>query len=789
MNILFLTLGNVSDLSANEIYPDLLRELHKHQHQVYVACGREKRQNLPTELSEQCGIHILRVRIGNMTKTNLIEKGISTLTVENCFRRAIDRYLHGIRFDLILYSTPPITFSSLIAYLKRRDGARTYLMLKDIFPQNAVDLEMFSTKSPIYHYFRSRERALYRTSDCIGCMSPANARYVTAHNPQVEPSKVVLCPNALELRPRLDVDTAAIRNRYNIPQDCLIFLFGGNLGKPQGIDFLISCIKQEKDRKDVFFVIAGAGTEFEKLQAALSAEELQNARLLERLSTEDYNALTSACDVGLIFLDSRFTIPNYPSRLLPYLQEGKPILAATDRVTDIRETVEDGKLGWWCPSDDPAAFHRTVETVVSNREMLDTFGKNGRAYLERHFDVRDCCAQILSAVNGVGDTTTRKRRVLLVSQCFYPSVNRGGPAVSVTNLAKSISSQFDVSVLTAAYESGTEEAFENILPGKNRLFDCDVYYEASKNPARLTELMQQAAPQTVYISSLFSAEYTLPALRYAKKHRIPAVLAPRGELQAEAISVKQYKKRPYLAFLKLSGLTKDVCFHATSTEEAERIRRYFPKAKLVIAQNLHRPMRLADRVRRKMPGCLRAVAVCRIHPIKGIDRAIEALRGVNGLVQYDIYGPTEDTEFQWKCLAAAKDLPENITVRFCGTVQPDALPAILADADVFLLPTKSENFGNAIVEAMVSGCPPIISNGTPWRDLAAHHAGANADTVADYTAALRSFAEMDELEWRQYSDGVRAYAAEKLHTDKTTATYVSMLGGTDEASVCSDKTV
>ena len=777
MNILFLTLGNVTDLSSNEIYPDLLRELHKKHHNVYVACGREKRQGLPTELSEECGIHVLRVRIGNITRTNLIEKGISTLTVEHCFRTAIDRYFKNIRFDLVTYSTPPITFSSLIRYLKHRDGARTYLMLKDIFPQNAVDLGMFGEKSLICRYFRHRERALYSNSDKIGCMSAANVRYLLEHNPGIDPSSVEIFPNALEIHPQLQPDPAGLREKFGIPKDSLILLFGGNLGKPQGIDFLISCLKKEKNRQEIFFVIAGSGTEYDKLNDAIADEKLTNTRLLARMSSEDYNALTAACDVGLIVLDHRFTIPNYPSRILPYMHEGKPILAATDRATDLKETIEDGGFGWWCPSDDTEAFDRLISQILLHRAQLPELGAKGRAYLEAHFNISHCADTLCNAL---------RKKTLIVSQCFYPSVNRGGPAVSVTNLAAALAVRTEVSVLTASYESGSGVAYNGVHEGKNRLFDCDVYYESSLKSKKLQQIMELRNPDCIYISSLFSAHYTLPALRYARKHRLTTVLAPRGELQEEAIRQKKLKKSVYLAFLKLTGLLRGVRFHSTSTDETEQIRKRFPKAIIYEAQNLPRHLKTSSRTKEKAPDTLRAVSVCRVHPIKGLDIALKALSSVTAKVAYDIYGPFEDESFLAKCRSIAQSLPENITVRFCGAISAEKLPQIYADSDVFLLPTKTENFGNAIVEAMLCGLPAIISNGTPWKALAEHEAGENADTVKQYSAAINRFAAMTEDEWKHSSENASAYIESCLNTEETMRTYLQMIGGSDEASLCAD---
>lgn len=767
MNILFLTIGKMDNIQEYSLYPDLLREFRKNGHTVYAVCARERRSGLPTELSEESGIHVLRVRIGNITKTNLIEKGISTVTVQQCFRSAIDRYLKGVRFDLIVYSTPPITFCSLVRYLKKRDNASTYLILKDIFPQNAVDLGMFGKKNPIYLYFRRQERELYRISDRIGCMSKGNMRYVTEHNPELDPKKVVLCPNAIEIRPQQTVNTSQVREKYGIPHNALTILFGGNLGKPQGIDFLISCLIKEKDRQDVFFLIAGSGTEYEKLQKAIEEEKLSNTCLIERLNSEDYNTLTAACDVGLIVLDRRFTIPNYPSRILSYMQEGRPILAATDPATDLRQTLEEGGFGWWCPSDDPVAFDCLIDAILSEKSNLSEHGARGRAYLEQHFNVSRCVKSICS---------DRKQKTLIVSRCFFPSVHRGGTAISATNLAKTLSEYMDVSVMTVSYESGSKAAFKEVHEGKNRLFDCDVYYLGKSKASLLNRTMSTIAPDMIYICSLFSADYTIPALRFAKKHKLPVVLAPHGELHCEALRHKKLKKYCYLTILKLSGLMNQVRFHATSSEEAEQILKSFPNAEVNEVQNLPRQLSAMKRTRIKMSGTLRAAAVCRVHPIKGLDRAIQVMRDVSANVEYDIYGPIEDKAYHAACISLAKELPPNISVHFHGAVKPEELPAIFSDTDVFLLPTKTENYCYAIVEALFCGIPAIISNGTPWKELEEHRAGVNSDTDGQYRQAIERFAAMDEAQWRVWSEGASAFINERLHVEETTSLYLKMLG-------------
>lgn len=390
MNVLFLTIGHMESIEDHDIYPDLLRTFRDHGHAVYTVNPYEKRTGLPTTLHEDHGVKMLRVSIGNITKCGIIEKGISTIRIESQFLKAIKKYFKGVKFDLVLYSTPPITFAKVIRFVKKRDGAKSYLLLKDIFPQNAVDIGMMSKngiKGLIYKYFRKKEKKLYAISDRIGCMSQANVDYVLKHNPTIDPATVEICPNAVEpldMRVSPEVRTA-LREKYGIPLDKKVFVYGGNLGRPQGIPFLASCLKAEKNNENAYFFIVGDGTEYTKLETFFAEEQLTNAKLLKRLPKEDYDRMVAACDVGMIFLDYRFTIPNFPSRLLSYMQAGLPVLACTDTSTDIGKVITDEGYGWWCPGNSVEKFSELVKEILD--QPLEEMGKNSQASLLRHFDV------------------------------------------------------------------------------------------------------------------------------------------------------------------------------------------------------------------------------------------------------------------------------------------------------------------------------------------------------------------------------------------------------------------
>lgn len=389
MNILFLTMSSgLQNIETNGIYTDLMRKYRDKGHEVYIIYPRERKLGLPTELKVENHVHSLGVKTLNVTKTNVIEKGIGQVLLESQFKAALKRYFAEVKFDVILYSTPPITFTKVIKYAKTRNpNAISYLMLKDIFPQNAVDLGMLTTKGLkglLYNSFRKKEKELYRVSDYIGCMSPANVKYVLEHNPEVNPAIVEIAPNSYDVPKNIrQVDEMEIRTKYGLPVDKPIFIYGGNMGKPQGIPFLIECMNAVKDRADCHFVVVGDGTEYSKLDAWVKETSPQSVSVFRRLPKEDYDALASACDVGLIFLDYRFTIPNYPSRLLPYLMERKPIIAATDSNCDTGTLAEENGYGFYCPSNSVSAFVEAVDKMLSSD--IKVMGENGyRFYLNNY---------------------------------------------------------------------------------------------------------------------------------------------------------------------------------------------------------------------------------------------------------------------------------------------------------------------------------------------------------------------------------------------------------------------
>ncbi len=389
MNILFLTIYRITSISERNIYTDLIRKFRDEGHRVCVVTPAERRYREDTGLIYDEGVGILRIKTLNFQKINIIEKGIATLLFEQQYKSGIIKYLNDTIFDLIVYSTPPITFTGVIKWIKKRDHATSYLLLKDIFPQNAVDLGMMKKKGLIHGFFRRKEKQLYAVSDFIGCMSPANVSYLLKHNPELLESKVEVCPNSIApVTINQDYFTRTnLRNKYQIPQDALVVVYGGNLGKPQGLDFLPGILDTNRNRKDYYFLIVGSGTEKPKIEEWLRESKVENCRLISSLPKNEYDELVKACDVGLIMLDKRFTIPNFPSRLLSYLEFKMPVLIATDLNCDMGTIAENYKFGLFSLHGDLKAFNQNLEKFLDNRSLVEEMGLNGYQYLMKHYTV------------------------------------------------------------------------------------------------------------------------------------------------------------------------------------------------------------------------------------------------------------------------------------------------------------------------------------------------------------------------------------------------------------------
>jgi len=386
LRLLYIATSFPAPENGATIYTDLAEALHEAGHEVVVVVADQSRRHTRTGVEIERGMEVLRVGVGDYYDVGFVRKGVTSLLMPTLLRRSIRKHLLRRQFDLILFESPPVTNAGLIAWARRAYGCPAYLMLKDIFPQNAVDLGIMGRNGLVYRYYRAKEQSVYSTADYIGCMSPANRRYVLDHNPWLDPNKVELFPNTKKLASSIDTGEYRIRPRYGIPMDACVFLFGGNMGRPQYVDLVCRAITRLANDPRVYFLCIGRGTDRYKLERVVNTDGVRNALVLSHIPRDEYDQVVKESDVGLVVLDPRFTIPNFPSRILSYMEYAKPVLAATDRVTDLRDLITEASCGRWVWSGDLDAFIDAIVTMAHSND-LRVIGENGRRYAQEHFDV------------------------------------------------------------------------------------------------------------------------------------------------------------------------------------------------------------------------------------------------------------------------------------------------------------------------------------------------------------------------------------------------------------------
>jgi len=406
MNIVFITMAYPNSSEEYNLYTDLMDEFIDHGHSVYVACCTEKRYGENTSITNIKRITVLRIKTGNLTSNpNYISKGIELLKFQYLYLNAIKKYFKEISFDLIIYSTPPIQYYKIIKHLKNKSNALTYLMLKDIFPQNAVDMGLLTKWNPIYWHFRFQEIKTYTISDFIGCMSKANVKYVIDNNRYLSQVKVEICTNSLKDRGKINeqdriLSRKRIRNKLKISNNELLLVYGGNIGISQGIPFLIELFKFYKDTSNIKFLIVGkGGTWLDKIYKTIDLKLYKNVILHKRIPPADFKEMLLASDIGLIFLNPKFTIPNFPSRLTSYLEVGLPVIACTDKVSDVGDIIEQAECGFKIISGDLKEFDTVLQHLIANNKQLSAMSENARKLFEQSYTTQCTYSTIMNHLN------------------------------------------------------------------------------------------------------------------------------------------------------------------------------------------------------------------------------------------------------------------------------------------------------------------------------------------------------------------------------------------------------
>lgn len=374
MNFLYLTQQYISGHGGYQY--ELIPSLIDAGHNVTVLAANKDSGSVYQGIN----FKIIHMNMTCASHDNLIMKAIIQLLMPLLMKHIVRRRLNHCHFDAVIMATPPITLEGVFRYCKKRFRCKSILTLKDIFPQGAVDLGYIKKNSLIYNYFSHIEKKMFMTASFIGVTSKGNMNYVLEHYPYVDRKKLIIISNAMRIR---ELESGSYRKRFGIPDNHVVCLFGGNLGVPQHIGLILTAItKLQND--NVSFFICGNGSEYDKIDKYISDNNLHCVNLIKYLPYNEYEKLLSSIDICLITLDPRFTVPNTPDKLTAYMAYGKPIVAATDMSTDIRDILEDAKAGLWSCSDNKDAFIVNISKLINNMDKRVEFGKNARRYYEQN---------------------------------------------------------------------------------------------------------------------------------------------------------------------------------------------------------------------------------------------------------------------------------------------------------------------------------------------------------------------------------------------------------------------
>lgn len=361
--------------------------------------------------------------------------------------------------------------------------------------------------------------------------------------------------------------------------------------------------------------------------------------------------------------------------------------------------------------------------------------------------------------------------ILTLVDHYLPGSHAGGALRSVANLIGTLGGELDFRVITRDRDWLSDTQYAGIQPGRwETVGPAKVMYLSPRDvrPSMLRRLIPETPHDVLYLNSLFSRILTLSVLAYRRLRMLPAVpvvLAPRGQLTPGAMGIRGPKKATFLAAARAAGLYDGIVWQASSPDEEREIREHFDRsspARVVIAPDLPTPWgeMSVPAHRDKEVGRLNVVFISRIDRKKNLHGAIELLRGVAAETAFDAYGSAHDAAYLSQCRTAMASLPSNIRARYGGALQYAAIAPTFARYDVFLFPTLGENFGHVIVESLAAGCPVIVSDRTPFRDLEERGAGwvVPLEESERFRSALDACAAMDDVAHARMSDAAREYA-------------------------------
>jgi glycosyltransferase involved in cell wall biosynthesis len=367
-----------------------------------------------------------------------------------------------------------------------------------------------------------------------------------------------------------------------------------------------------------------------------------------------------------------------------------------------------------------------------------------------------------------------KTKIAVLVDWFLPGTKAGGPVRSVYSLVELLKDEFEFYIITTNADLGEKEPYKGI--DADKLFSnsgVNYYYfsKANLNTPKMLWLLNQIKPDLVYLNSFWSFHFSINIvqLKHRGEIKIPVLLAPRGMLGKGALGLKSLKKKGFIAVSKMFGWYKHLPFHATQDHEKRDILSVYSSAKVFLAPNINSGIIIENRSEKKVNE-LKLFFLSRIAKVKNLHFALEILKDVptNISVSYDIYGNLEEEDYWKECEAIIARLPQNVKVNYKRELKFDEVQSVICHYHALYLPTLNENFGHSIVESLLSGCPVIISDQTPWNDVEDYNAGY-ALALNDKSGFINAIAAMAALNHEQFlnkSKQANNYISNKIDLQK-----------------------
>jgi glycosyltransferase involved in cell wall biosynthesis len=377
------------------------------------------------------------------------------------------------------------------------------------------------------------------------------------------------------------------------------------------------------------------------------------------------------------------------------------------------------------------------------------------------------------------------KSILFIYDYFHPAWKAGGPIRSLEQLITQLSSEYHFFVLCSAYDHREVNPMDNIITDQWTDWNgkAKVYYNSSRKP-RLSfykKIYDEIQPDIIYINGLYSLSYNIKPLIAGQtfiknKTKSKIILSPRGMLHPGALTQKRHKKKIFFLVFKSLGIQKNILWHATDEKEVHFIRSKFKKAQIAIAANFPK-WSAPIPTHQKEPGKLIIGTLALISPMKNHLEILKSLLLVKQQVTWHIFGPVKDQAYWDLCTKAIHELPSNIQVIYHGAVPPDQVASALEKIQVFILPSKSENFGHSVCEALSAGRPVITTDTTPFSNLQQFKAGYTINSsklIDELIKAIELFAEMDADEFNPYTEDAVNYIHKKMDLQKIKSQYQNL---------------